>query len=192
MYTMIHVIVLLALLTGQMQKVVTPQPPPEKAHAPDVVFVGTPNDAVMSMLNMAGMKKDDIIYDLGCGDGRVLVLAAQKYGCRGKGYDIDPERVTVARENVKRSGVETLVRIMQEDIFTLDFRDADVVSLYLLPELNLKLVPQLQKLKPGSRIVTHDYGLEGFIPDKVVSGRSNEDNALYSLYLYITPLKSAK
>ncbi len=189
MPTFMQIIVALVLFAGQASQTASSQSPPKKANAPDVVFVGTPYDVVTRMLSMANMKKEDVIYDLGCGDGRVLVLAAEKYGSHGKGYDIDPERVAAAKENVRKNGVEDLVSIMQGDIFTLDLREANVISLYLLPDLNLKLVPQLEKMKPGSRIVTHDYGLEGFVPDKVLSGTSNEDNAPYYLYLYTTPLK---
>jgi ribosomal protein L11 methylase PrmA len=157
--------------------------------SPDVVYVGTPHDIVAKMLKMAGIKKSDLVYDLGCGDGRILVLAAQKYGCRGVGYDIDPERVKASRENVARNGVENLVKIEQADIFTLDLRQANVIPLYLLPEMNRKLLPQLDKLKPGSRIVCHNYDLDGIVADKVVDMVSNEDNSNHTLTLYTTPLK---
>jgi ribosomal protein L11 methylase PrmA len=156
---------------------------------PDVVYVGTPYDLVSKMLQMAKVKRSDMVYDLGCGDGRMLVLAAQKYGCRGVGYDIDPERVRAARQNVARNQVENLVKIVQADIFKLDLSKADVLPLYLLPEMNRKLLPQLEKLKPGSRLVFHDYDLEGIVADKTVEVISNEDNASHTLTLYITPLK---
>ncbi len=123
---------------------------------PDVVYVGTPYDLVSKMLKMARVQKKDMVYDLGCGDGRILILAAQKYGCRGIGYDIDPERVKASRENVARNHVEHLVKIIQADIFTVDLSDADVLPLYLLPEMNIKLIPQLEKLKqvPASYSMT--------------------------------------
>jgi len=156
---------------------------------PDVVFVGTPYDLVSKMLQMAQVKKDDVIYDLGCGDGRIVILAAQKYGCRAIGYDIDPEMVRISRENVAKNHVEDLVKIVQADIFTLDLREADVLPMYLLPEMNQKLLPQLEKLKPGSRLVCHNYDLEGIIPDLTVDMISNEDNASHNLYLYTIPLK---
>lgn len=156
---------------------------------PDVVYVGTAYDLVSKMLQMAQVKKDDLVYDLGCGDARMLVLAAQKYGSRGRGYDIDPERVRESRENVRRNGVENLVQIFQADIFTIDLSEADVIPLYLLPEMNRRLLPQLDKLKPGSRIVCHQYDLEGIIPDETVTVISNEDNASHTLMLYTTPLK---
>jgi ribosomal protein L11 methylase PrmA len=156
---------------------------------PDVVYVGTPYDIVSRMLKMARIQKSDLVYDLGCGDGRILVLAAQKYGSRGVGYDIDPERVQASRDNVAKNGVEGLVEIVQADIFTLDLSKSDVIPLYLLPEMNRKLLPQLDKLKPGSRIVCHNYDLGGIVPDQVVEVVSNEDNSNHSLYLYTTPLK---
>jgi SAM-dependent methyltransferase len=161
-------------------------------HTPDVVYVGTPYDVVSRMLKLAALKKDDVVYDLGCGDGRMVVLAAKKYGCRGTGYDIDPERVAAALENVKKSGVGDLVKIIQEDLFRIDFSNADALSLYLLPEINEKLLPQFEKLKPGSRLVFHDYGLEGIEADQVIRVTSNEDNASHTLYLYTTPLKPGK
>jgi ribosomal protein L11 methylase PrmA len=156
---------------------------------PDVVYVGTPYDLVSKMLQMAKVKKEDLVYDLGCGDGRMLVLAAKKYGCRAVGYDIDPERVRAARENVARNNVENLVKIELADMFTLDLSKADVFPLYLLPEMNRKLLPQFDKLKPGSRIVCHDYDLEGIITDTTIDFVSNEDNAHHTVSLYTTPLK---
>lgn len=156
---------------------------------PDVVYVGTPHDIVSKMLKMARIKKSDMVYDLGCGDGRILVLAAQKYGCRGVGYDIDPERVMASRENVAKNGVDKLVKIIQADIFTLDLRKANVIPIYLLPEMNRKLLPQLDKLKPGSRVVCHNYDLDGIVADAVVEMVSNEDNSNHTLTLYTTPLK---
>ena len=156
---------------------------------PDVVYVGTPYDLVSKMLKMAQVKKDDLVYDLGCGDARMLILAAQKYGSRAVGYDIDPEQVRLSRENVARNHVEDLVEIVQADIFTLDLRKADVIPMYLLPEMNTKLLPQLEKLKPGSRVVCHNYDIEGIVPDETVTIISNEDNASHTLYLYVLPLK---
>ena len=161
----------------------------EFIRTPDVVYVGTAYDVASKMLQMAQVKKSDLVYDLGCGDARLLVLAAEKYGCKAIGYDIDPERVRLSRENVARNHVEDLVKIVQADIFTLDLRDADVIPLYLLPEMNQKLLPQLDKLKPGSRIVCHNYDLEGIVPDETINMISNEDNAEHSLYLYTIPLK---
>jgi tRNA G37 N-methylase Trm5 len=162
---------------------------PKSMRAPDVVYVGTPYDIVSRMLQMAHVKKGDVVYDLGCGDARMLVLAAQKYGTRGFGYDIDPERVKASRENVERNRVGKLVKIFQEDIFKVDISKADVIPIYLLPEMNRKLLPQLEKLKPGSRLVFHDYDLEDMVADQKIHIISNEDNADHTLSLYVTPLK---
>jgi ribosomal protein L11 methylase PrmA len=161
----------------------------QSMRSPDVVYVGTPYDVASKMLQMAGVKKDDLVYDLGCGDGRILVLAAQKYGCRAVGYDIDPERVMASRENAAKNGVANLVEIVQADIFTLDLSKATVLPMYLLPEMNRRLLPQLDKLKPGARLVCHNYDLDGILADDTIEMISNEDNANHTLYLYMTPLK---
>ncbi|MBN2317710.1 MAG: 50S ribosomal protein L11 methyltransferase [Acidobacteria bacterium] len=165
---------------------------PTYMRTPDVVYVGTPYDLVSEMLRLAQVKKDDLVVDLGCGDARMLVLAAQKYGSRGIGYEIDPDMVRVSRENIEKNNVGDLVKIIQADIFTVDIREADVLPAYLLPEMNLKLLPQLDTLKPGSRLVFHNYDIEGIIPDKTVEVISNEDNSSHTLYLYTTPLKRAE
>lgn len=160
------------------------------ARGPDVVFVPTPNDVVARMLQMADVKKSDVVYDLGCGDGRIVVAAAKKYGCKAVGYDIDPQRVKESRENAVRNKVEHLVTIEQQDIFTVDLSRASVVALYLLPEMNAKLLPQFEKMKPGSRIVCHNYGIEGLEADETVTMKSREDNVEHFIYLWTTPLKN--
>ena len=150
---------------------------------PDVVFVPTPQEVVDRMLELAQVTKDDLVYDLGCGDGRIVVTAAKTYGCKAIGYDINPDRVKESRESVEKNNLGDLVTIEQADIFTLDLSKANVITLYLLPSLNVKLIPQLEKLKPGSRIVSHAFDMEGVIPDKVeiVNRRI--------VYLWTTPLK---
>ena len=160
---------------------------------PDVVFVPTPQKVVDKMLEMARVKKGDLVYDLGCGDGRIVVTAAKKFGCRAVGYDISPRRVKESLENVKKNNVGDLVRIEQQDIFTLDLSKANVVTLYLLPSLNVKLIPQLDKLKPGSRIVSHDFDMKGVKPDRVVKIPDEEDDyGDHTVYLWTTPLKKIK
>ncbi len=160
------------------------------ARRPDVIYVPTPQHVVEKMLELAQVTKDDVIYDLGCGDGRIVVTAALKYGCKGVGYDIDPKRVSESRANVKKNNVENLVRIEQEDIFTLDLRQASVITLYLLPDLNVKLIPQLEKLKDGSRIVSHDFDMRGVQPDKIITIEDDEDDyGDHTIYLWTTPLK---
>jgi SAM-dependent methyltransferase len=116
------------------------------------------------MLELAEIKSGDVVYDLGCGDGRIVVAAAKKFGVKAIGFDIDPVRVKEAWANVRSNKVEHLVSIRQADIFTLDLREASVVALYLLPELNVRLMPQLERLKPGSRIVSHDFDMRGAKP----------------------------
>ncbi|HUS73359.1 MAG TPA: methyltransferase domain-containing protein [Sedimentisphaerales bacterium] len=156
---------------------------------PDVHFVPTPQVVVDKMLELAKIKKTDLVYDLGCGDGRIVVTAAKRYGCKAIGYDIDPQRVKESLENVRKNAVGHLVRIEQKDIFTLDLSKANVITLYLLPGLNVELIPQLEKLKPGSRIVSHDFGMEGISPDKAVKITSNEDDDEHEIYLWTSPLK---
>lgn len=164
---------------------------PKFIRTPDVIYVPTPYDVGRKMLELAEVKKGDVVYDLGCGDGRIVVTAAKEYGVKAVGFDIDPERVKEARENAKKNKVEHLVRIEQKDIFTLDLSEATVVTLYLLPQLNVKLIPQLEKLKPGSRIVSHDFDMAGVIPDKVVNFKSKNGRE-HTLYLWTTPLKKEK
>ena len=157
---------------------------------PDVVFVPTPQKVVDKMLEVAKVTKKDVVYDLGCGDGRIPVTAAKKFGCKAFGFDIDPERIKDSIENVKKNKVEDLVTIQQKDIFTLDLKDASVVTLYLLPELNVKLMPQLEKMKPGTRIVSHDFDMEGAKPDKVLELTPKEDDSrTHTIYLWTIPLK---
>lgn len=150
---------------------------------PDVIFVPTPQDAVDKMLELAEVKKGDVVYDLGCGDGRIVVTAAKKYGAKGIGIDIDPQRVAESKENVKTNGVEKLVTIKNADIFQEDFKDANVITLYLLPSLNVKLIPQLEKLKPGTRIVSYQFNMDGVKPKETYSG-----DGRYTIYKWVTPL----
>ena len=154
---------------------------------PDRVYVPTPQEVVEKMLEVAQVKKDDVVYDLGCGDGRIVVTAAKKYGCKAMGFDIDPERVKESLANVKKNHVEDLVSIKQKDIFTLDLRPVSVVTLYLLPTLNVKLMPQLEKLKPGSRIVSHDFDMKGAKPKKVVKVTLKGTVREHIVYLWIVP-----
>lgn len=151
---------------------------------PDIYYVPTPDDVVEIMIRLADIKKDDLVYDLGCGDGRIVIAAAAKYGCRAVGYDIDPEMVALSRKNAAKAGVEHLVTIEEADIFTLDLSQADVITLYLLPELNVRLIPQLEKLKPGARILSHDFDMAGVEPD-VVAGIGRD----HRVFLWTTPLK---
>ena len=141
---------------------------------PDVIYVPTPEEVVEAMLQVANVGKNDVVYDLGCGDGRIPVTAAKKYGARGVGIDIDPQRIKEANENVIKNGVQDKVKIMSADLFTTDISEATVVTLYLLPSLNVKLMPKLMKeLKPGTRIVSHAFDMGDWKPEKEldVNGR---------------------
>lgn len=169
-----------------------PDTPEQETREPDVVFVPTPQDVVEKMLELARVTKNDVLYDLGCGDGRIVVTAAKKYGCRSVGFDIDPRRVKESKENVKKNKVEKLASIRQQDIFKLDLSEATVITLYLLPELNVRLIPQLEKLKPGSRIVSHDFRMRGVKPEKVIRMKSKHDNNSHRIYFWTTPLKQKK
>ena len=161
----------------------------KEVREPDVIFVPTPQNVVDKMLEMAQVKKTDMVYDLGCGDGRIVVTAAKKFGCKAVGFDIDPQRIKESKENVEKNNVGDLVTIKQEDIFKLDLSKADVVTLYLLPSLNVKLIPQLKKLKPGARIVSHDFDMKGVKPDKVVTITPGDVYGDHTVYLWTTPLK---
>ncbi len=134
---------------------------------PDVIFVPTPPEVVDDMLRLADVKKGDVLYDLGSGDGRIPITAARRYGVRGVGIDIDPDRIREAVENAKNAGVTKLVEFRLDDIFKADFREATVVTLYLLPDLNVRLRPRLlAELRPGTRIVSHQFDMGDWRPEK--------------------------
>jgi predicted RNA methylase len=159
---------------------------------PDVIFVPTPQAVVDKMLEMAKVKKGDVLYDLGCGDGRIVVTAAKKFGVQATGFDVDPDRIRESNDRVKKNGVEKLVKIEKKDIFTLDLSKADVITLYLLPELNVRLIPQLEKLKPGSRIVSHDFDMRGVKPKEVFHMKAKNDGGDeedHTIYLWEVPLQ---
>ncbi len=134
----------------------------------DVPYVPTPPDVVEAMLKLGNAGAGDVHYDLGCGDGRIVIMAVQKFGAvRGTGYDIDPQRIKEANENATQAGVTDKVKFVIGNLFEADFRDATIVTLYLLPDVNLKLRPKLLKdLKVGSRIVSHQFDMGDWAPDK--------------------------
>ena len=139
---------------------------PAERH-PDVIFVPTPQEVVEDMLRLANVRAGDVLYDLGSGDGRIAITAAKMYGVRAIGIDIDPARIREANENARKAGVEKLVQFRQADLFQSDFRDATIVTLYLLPDLNVKLRPKLwAELKPGSRVVSHQFDMGDWKPEK--------------------------
>lgn len=144
----------------------------------DVPYVPTSTAVVNEMLKLAKVTKDDMLYDLGSGDGRIVITAAEKFGTRGVGVDIDPQRVKEARENAQKAGVSDRVEFRQQDLFQTDLKNASVVTLYLLPEINLKLRPKLfSELKPGTRIVSHQFTMGDWKPEKVVQVG---DSTIYS------------
>ena len=158
---------------------------------PDVIFVPTPQEVVDVMLKIAKVTKDDVVYDLGSGDGRIPITAAKTYGARAVGIDIDPERIREANENLKMSAASdrtilSRVKFLNQDLFTTDISEATVVTLYLLPSLNLKLLPILNKqLKPGTRVVSHAFDMGPDIKPKMdpvnVNGRT--------VYYYTVPIQ---
>jgi tRNA G37 N-methylase Trm5 len=163
----------------------------------DVVYWPTPQNVVDKMLEMAKVKKDDIVYDLGCGDCRIPVTAAKKYGCKAYGYDIDPARIKDSLENIKKNKVEDLVTVKKQDIFAKDFdiSKANVVTLYLLPDLNVRLIPKLETLKAGSRIVSHDFDMRGVKPKEKVTLKATRHDGVegeHTIYLWTVPLEKEK
>ncbi len=142
--------------------------------SPDVIYVPTPPQVVEAMLKMADVKKGDVLYDLGSGDGRIAIMAAEKFGARAVGIDIDPQRVKEANENLAKSSAKGQVRFLNQDLFATDLSEATVITLYLLESLNEKLRPTLLKLRPGTRIVSHAFRMGDWQPEKTatIDGRS--------------------
>ena len=154
-----------------------------QSQQPDVIFVPTPQEVVDAMLKLANVHQGDVLYDLGSGDGRIPVTAAKRYGIRAYGIDIDPQRIQEANENAKKNGVTHLVQFRREDLFKTNFKEATVVTLYLLPDLNVKLRPRLlAELKPGTRVVSHQFDMGTWKPDKKV-----ELSAGRTIYLWTIP-----
>lgn len=140
----------------------------EKKPKLDVGYQPTPYEIVEKMLSMADVRKDDLVYDLGCGDGRIVIMAAQERGASGIGVDLDPERIKESRDNASNAGVTDKVQFYQQDLFTMDIREATVVMLYLWPEVNLRLRPKLfSELKPGTRVLSHNHSMGEWKPDRV-------------------------
>ena len=162
---------------------------PKAKRAPDVPYVPTTEQAVEAMLELAKVTRNDVVYDLGCGDGRIVITAAKKYGARGVGIDINPERIAEARANAKKAGVEHLVKFIEQDLFEADIREASVVTLFLLSSVNLKLRPKLlADLKPGTRVVSNTFDMGDWKPDKEFTLDNGEDSYLsHKFYLWIIP-----
>lgn len=154
----------------------------EIARPLDVPYVPTPMPVVDAMLDMAQVGQADIVYDLGCGDGRIVVRAASRFGCKGVGVDLNPERVKEAKANAAKARVTELTRFEVGDVFEFDFSAASVVTMYLLPSVNLKLRPRLLKeLKPGTRLVSHDFHMGDWAP------QTTREVARSRIYLWTIP-----
>ncbi|QRK13296.1 class I SAM-dependent methyltransferase [Archangium violaceum] len=153
---------------------------PERA--PDVPYVPTPQEVVDDMLAAADLKPGDVLYDLGSGDGRIVVTAAKNFGVRGVGIDINPERIQEAEANARSAGVQELTEFRQQDLFEADIDEATVVTMYLLPSVNNRLKPKLlRELKPGTRIVSHAFDIEGWEPERIIESDGR------TLYLWVVP-----
>jgi predicted RNA methylase len=172
MKRLLAIVSVIAALSGTVGQA---QQAPAQTRTPDVIFVPTPQEVVDAMLKLAKVTKNDVVYDLGSGDGRIPITAAKTYGARAVGIDIDPVRIREANENLKAAGVGDRVKFLQEDLFTTDISEATVVTLYLLPTLNLKLLPRLNsQLKPGTRVVSHSFDMGSAKPLETlnVNGRT--------------------
>jgi SAM-dependent methyltransferase len=166
-------------------------------HKLDVPYVPTTEEAVKAMLKLADVKKSDVVYDLGCGDGRIVIAAAKEYGAHSVGIDINPERIQEAEENAKKAGVEKLVRFEENDLFDADIHEATVVTLFLLNSVNLRLRPKLLKdLKPGTRIVSNTFDMGDWKPDKEFNLADDSDGDDFGLshkfFLWIVPERKEK
>lgn len=162
------------------------QTAPVQQRQPDVPFVPTPPEVVNRMLEIAKVTNKDVLYDLGSGDGRIVITAAQKYGARGTGIDINPQLVERSRANAETAGVADKVQFRQQDLFQADLSNATVVTLYLLPEVNLKLREKLlRELKPGTRVVSHNYDMGEWKPDRVEQVQSSSREHI--IYYWVVP-----
>jgi precorrin-6B methylase 2 len=164
----VRLVVLAATLVFSMlQGPATALAQTQTARRPDVIYVPTPQAVAEAMLQVANVTSKDLVYDLGCGDGRIPITAARKYGAHAVCIDIDPERIKEIKANVAAAKMENLVTVIEGDLFQEDLSKATVVTLYLLPSLNLKLMPKLMKeLKPGTRIVSHAFDMGDWKPEK--------------------------
>ncbi len=159
---------------------------PQPRRPPDVPYVPTTEEAVIAMLKLADVKKTDVVYDLGCGDGRIVVAAAKEFGAHGVGIDINPVRINEAKENAKKANVEKLVRFEENDLFEADIHEATVVTLFLLSDINLKLRPKLLRdLKPGTRVVSNTFSMGDWKPDKEATVGNEAEAGYLSHHLYL-------
>jgi len=153
----------------------------------DVPYVPTPEIVVDEMLRMAEVGEEDVLYDLGSGDGRIPITAAKRFGTRGVGIDLNPERVKEANENAVREKVTDKVEFLEKDIFETDFSDATVLYLYLFPEVNMKLRPTILKMKPGTRVISHNYDMGDWMPEQTKK-LTTPNGREHTIYLWRVPL----
>jgi hypothetical protein len=154
----------------------------------NAAFSPTPHDVVVKMLEVAEIGTDDTVFDLGSGVGRIVITAARKFGCRAVGYERESNLVKLSRERASESGVTDRVTFHQADLFNADLSEADIVTLYLLPIQNERLIPLLNRLPAGARVVSHHFEIPGVKPDKIIEFDSNESGERHRLFLYIAPL----
>jgi SAM-dependent methyltransferase len=158
----------------------------------DVPYVATPTEVVAQMLALAGPTRDDVLYDLGSGDGRIVIEAARRFGTRGVGVDLNPVRVEEATANARSRGMQDRVRFRRQDLFETDLRPASIVTLYLLPRVNLELRPKLfEQLRPGTRVVSHAFDMGDWQPDSVVAVKVNQGVGRAMVYAWTIPAKVA-
>jgi SAM-dependent methyltransferase len=181
------VLISLALVPAGALAQQAPRTPVEApSRVPDVPFVPTDDAVVSKMLSITKVGKNDVVYDLGCGDGRIVIAAAKQHGARGVGVDINPVRIAESKENARLAGVTDKVRFVEEDLYKMNISDATVVTLYLLPDVNIKLRPRLlDELRPGTRIASHDFHMGDWQPDKTV------EVAGATVYYWVVPAKVA-
>jgi len=175
--SLLSLILALAVTLGLSQQ--------KKLREPDVVFEPSPDSVVEGMLKLGNVQKGDVVYDLGCGDGRIVIAAAKQFGARGVGIDIDPQRIKESTENARKAGVLDRVSFRNEDLFEADIQEATVVTLFLWRSLNLKLRPKLWKeLRPGTRVVSHHWDMDDWAPEKQVEVDG------HPIYLWRIPVKA--
>jgi trans-aconitate methyltransferase len=184
----LSVLVFVALTVASAAVVAQPAKTLDKQ--PEVPFVPTNDKVVAEMLKVANVGKNDVLYDLGSGDGRIPITAARRWGTRGVGVDIDPQRVKEARENATKAGVTDKVKFLQQDLFETDIKEATVVTLYLLPDVNLRLRPKLlADLKPGTRVVSHNYDMGDWKPLKTLTVKLPDGE--HTVYYWVVPPRAA-
>lgn len=174
-------------LEPETQPSVIPVQTQSPTETPSVPYVPTPENVVEQMLELANVSGDDVLYDLGSGDGRIPITAAEKYGTRGTGVELDSELVQESRANAEAAGVSDRVEFLQQDLFQTDFSEASVVTLYLLPDVNIELRSKLlEELEPGTRIVSHDFDMGEWQPEEVVQVQSSSGRQ-HTLYYWVVP-----